>query len=130
MFKKFLGPAKSIGFAAGLVAFFSILSRVIGVLRDRILAGQFGAGNELDAYYAAFRVPDLIFNLVVLGALSAGFIPIFTRLLEKQNGEVCETIHPGSHGEAWLQRRQRPRAGRRSWRVHRDGTGWRDHDRR
>ena len=101
MFKKFLGPAKSIGFAAGLVAFFSILSRVIGVLRDRILAGQFGAGNELDAYYAAFRVPDLIFNLVVLGALSAGFIPIFTRLLEKQNGEACEIIYHGSHSEAW-----------------------------
>lgn len=69
--------------AATLIAITSLLSRFLGVIRDRILAGQFGAGEALDIYFAAFRVPDLIFNLVVLGALSAGFIPIFTSLLKK-----------------------------------------------
>ena len=59
----------------------SLASRFLGMLRDRILAGQLGAGDELDIYYAAFRIPDLIFNIVVLGALSAGFIPIFAGLL-------------------------------------------------
>lgn len=54
-------------------------SRLLGVLRDRILAGEFGAGAMLDQYYAAFRVPDLVYNLLVLGALSAGFIPVFVR---------------------------------------------------
>jgi putative peptidoglycan lipid II flippase len=47
------------------------------MVRDRILASEFGASNILDAYYAAFRVPDLVYNLLVLGALSAGLIPVF-----------------------------------------------------
>ncbi|NCN25037.1 murein biosynthesis integral membrane protein MurJ [Candidatus Falkowbacteria bacterium CG10_big_fil_rev_8_21_14_0_10_37_14] len=67
--------------AAFLVASFSLLSRILGVLRDRMLAGHFGVGDELDIYYAAFRIPDLLFNLLVLGALSAGFIPVFTGLI-------------------------------------------------
>lgn len=73
--------------AALIIAIFSVVSRVLGVVRDRILASTFGAGQELDLYYAAFRLPDLIFNLLVLGALSAGFIPIFSKLLAKQEKE-------------------------------------------
>lgn len=68
--------------AAVLVATSSLISRLLGVFRDRILASQFGAGQQLDIYYAAFRVPDLLFNLIVLGALSAGFIPIFSSLVK------------------------------------------------
>jgi putative peptidoglycan lipid II flippase len=73
--------------AAALVAASSLASRILGVVRDRILAGSFGAGVTLDSYYAAFRIPDLIFNLVVLGALSAGFIPVFSSLIKDRNGE-------------------------------------------
>lgn len=73
----------SLTIAAALVALSSLASRLLGVVRDRILAGSFGAGRELDVYYAAFRVPDLIFNLVVLGALSAGFIPVFSALIKQ-----------------------------------------------
>ena len=47
--------------AAYLLAFFTFLSQLLGILRDRLLANQFGAGLELDLYYAAFRIPDLIF---------------------------------------------------------------------
>ena len=75
--KLWYGSIDNIGWAAVIVGFSSFISRFLGVFRDHILAGQFGAGDELDIYYAAFRVPDLIFNLLVLGALSAGFIPIF-----------------------------------------------------
>lgn len=74
----------SITMAALMVGVSSLLSRLLGVVRDHILAGRFGAGNDLDVYYAAFRVPDMIFNLVVLGALSAGFIPIFTQLIKSE----------------------------------------------
>lgn len=82
MFKRIFNPSiNSITVAASLVAISSLVSRVLGVVRDRILAGRFSAGETLDIYYAAFRVPDLIFNLVVLGALSAGFIPVFTKLI-------------------------------------------------
>lgn len=77
------GEIKSVSAAAMILAAASLVSRIVGVLRDRILAGEFGAGSELDIYYAAFRLPDLLFQLLVLGALSAGFIPIFTSLLER-----------------------------------------------
>jgi len=60
------------------------MSRALGILRDRVLAGEFGAGSELDMYFAAFRIPDLLFNLLVLGALSAGFIPVFTTYLSNK----------------------------------------------
>ena len=83
MFKKiFHQQINSITVAAALVALSSLFSRLLGIIRDRILAGQFGAGTNLDIYYAAFRVPDLIYNLIVLGALSAGFVPIFTSLIK------------------------------------------------
>jgi len=80
--KLFTGQINSITIAALLVALSSLASRALGIFRDRILAGQFGAGDTLDIYYAAFRIPDLIYNLIVLGALSAGFIPILTKLIK------------------------------------------------
>ena len=39
----------------------SFISRFLGLIRDRLFAEQFGAGQQLDAYYAAFRIPDFIF---------------------------------------------------------------------
>ncbi len=87
------GKINSITLAAFLIALSSLISRFLGIFRDRILAGQFGAGDTLDMYYAAFRIPDLIFNLLVLGALSAGFIPIFSSLL-KENKK-------STNNEAW-----------------------------
>ena len=65
------------GGGAVIIAFFSLLSRLLGLLRDRLLFSRFGAGDVLDTYYAAFKLPDLIFNTLVLGALAAAFIPVF-----------------------------------------------------
>ncbi len=82
--KNFLNGSKtfnSIGQAAFLICVMGLASRFLGLIRDRILAAKFGAGNELDVYYAAFKIPDLIFNLLVLGALSAAFVPVFTSLI-------------------------------------------------
>lgn len=81
----FNGQINSITIAALLVALSSLVSRFLGIFRDRILAGEFGAGDTLDIYYAAFRIPDLVFNLLVLGALSAGFIPVFTSLIKNKS---------------------------------------------
>lgn len=82
--RKLIGrPINNITAAAALVALFSVASRFLGVVRDHILAGSFGAGAELDIYYAAFRVPDFIYNLIVLGALSAGFIPVFSEMIKR-----------------------------------------------
>jgi len=66
------------------------MSRLLGLFRDRLLAGTFFGGQEwqLDVYFAAFRIPDMIFQLLVLGALSAAFIPVFSRYLEKKEKEA------------------------------------------
>ena len=83
LFRQFVSGSsqRSIAGAALVVAFFGVASRLLGVVRDRILAAQFGAGDVLDTYYAAFRLPDTLFELVVAGALGAAFIPIFSGLL-------------------------------------------------
>ena len=96
----FNSEINSITLAAMLVGGSSLVSRLLGLLRDRILAGQFGAGDTLDIYYAAFRIPDLIFNLLILGALSAGFIPIFT-LLIKSPLEKIRSLFGDENQAAW-----------------------------
>ncbi len=80
----------SVGHAALLLAFASVVSRVLGVVRDRLLATTFGAGPSLDAYYAAFRLPDTLYHLIILGALSAGFVPLLADIQAKQGKEAMQ----------------------------------------
>ncbi len=77
------GQSQTITSAAIVLALASLVSRLLGLVRDRMLAGSFGAGDTLDIYYAAFRAPDLVYNLLIMGALSAGFIPVFVSLWNK-----------------------------------------------
>lgn len=87
MFRFLNAESKTVASAAAIVGVLSFVSRLFGLARDRILAGTFGAGDILDAYYAAFKVPDLLFNLLVVGAVSASFIPLFTRHIFSENKE-------------------------------------------
>ena len=57
------------------------LAAAAGLLRNIIIGRQFGIGADLDAYYAAFKLPDLIFSIVAGGALATAFIPVFARFL-------------------------------------------------
>lgn len=98
----FSGKIKSITVAALLVALSSLLSRFLGIFRDSILAGEFGAGDTLDIYFTAFRIPDLIFHLLVLGALSSGFIPIFTGLISGVKEKLKEVVVGDKYSEAWV----------------------------
>lgn len=83
---KLLGKQfRSIATAAFIISFTSLVSRFLGLIRDHALAYKFGASQSLDIYYAAFRVPDLLYNLLVLGALSAGFIPVFAKYLKVED---------------------------------------------
>lgn len=77
--------------AALLVMLFFVLSRASGLLREMIIGAQFGTSAELDAYLAAFRVPDLLFQLVAGGALGSAFIPTFSASWSR-----------GKEGDAWL----------------------------
>ncbi len=70
----------------------SVISRFIGLARDNLLAKFFGPGLTLTAYYSAFKIPDFIFNILILGALSASFIPVFLELWQKKKKkEAWET---------------------------------------
>ena len=70
-----------------LIACFSFLSKVFGLFRERLIAHNFGASEMSDIYYAAFRLPDLIFNTLVLGALTSAFIPVFQKIWHKNKEE-------------------------------------------
>ena len=69
--------SKGIASAATLVILLFILSRGTGLLREMIIGARFGTSADLDAYLAAFRIPDLLFQLVAGGALGSAFIPTF-----------------------------------------------------
>lgn len=64
--------------AAGVVSGATLLSRILGFARDLIIAKAFGAGPATDAFFAAFRLPNMLRELLGEGALSAAFIPVFT----------------------------------------------------
>lgn len=90
--KIFSKQKTSVRAAALILGVATLASRFVGIIRDRLLSGTFGAGPDLDAYYAAFRTPDFIYNLFVLGAITAGFIPIFTATLAKEGIEAEDGI--------------------------------------
>jgi putative peptidoglycan lipid II flippase len=78
----------AIGKSAVIVGSFGLIADIAALLRDRLFAAQFGAGHILDSYYAAFRIPDLVYNLLILGTLSVAFIPVFTEHLVKDEDEA------------------------------------------
>jgi putative peptidoglycan lipid II flippase len=77
------GNANYLGRATVIIAVFSILAKVIGLARDAIFSHTFGTSAIMDAYFAAFRIPDFVFNLLILGTFSVAFIPIFSEYLSK-----------------------------------------------
>jgi putative peptidoglycan lipid II flippase len=74
--------------AAYLLAFFALLSQILALFRDRLLAGSFGAGEILDVYYAAFRIPDAIFITVASLVSASIIIPIIFEKLGKGDLEA------------------------------------------
>src|SRR3989338_9813547 len=58
----------------------TLVSYIFGLLRDRVFAQTFGASRALDAYNAAFLIPDLLFNILIASGIAAAFVPIFTEL--------------------------------------------------
>ena len=73
--------------AAGVVSFFTFLSRILGLVRDMVIAAFFGTGMVADAFVVAFRIPNLLRRLFAEGSLTIAFIPIFTEYLTKKTKE-------------------------------------------
>jgi putative peptidoglycan lipid II flippase len=70
--------------AASIVLIVTLaISNILGLLRDRYLTKNI-ATSDLDVYYAAFRIPDLIFNILILGAITSAFIPVFSDFIAKK----------------------------------------------
>jgi len=67
--------------AAGLVSFLTVLSRIAGLARDAVVGYYFGTGVAADAFFVAFRIPNLLRRFVAEGAMSAAFVPVFTDYL-------------------------------------------------
>ncbi len=65
--------------AVGAISLATAISRVLGLARDQVLAFYFGAGAATDAFFAAFRIPNLLRDLFAEGALSSAFVPVVTR---------------------------------------------------
>jgi len=70
--------------SAGLTGAATLASRILGLVRDQVLAALFGAGTEMDAFIVAFRIPNIVRDLFAEGAMSAAFVPTFTRRLTLQ----------------------------------------------
>jgi len=70
--------------SAGVIGAATMTSRLLGLVRDQVLAFLFGAGNQMDAYNIAFRIPNLVRDLFAEGAMSAAFVPTFTRTLTNE----------------------------------------------
>src|SRR3990170_4161716 len=78
--------------AAGVVGFFTLLSRLMGLLRDMVVGYLFGAQGAADAFFVAFHIPNLLRRLTAEGALTAGFIPIFTDYLTNRGKDEAMRI--------------------------------------
>jgi putative peptidoglycan lipid II flippase len=70
--------------SAGLIGAATLASRILGLVREQVMAYLFGAGNAVDAFNIAFRIPNLVRDLFAEGAMSAAFVPTFTRVLSQQ----------------------------------------------
>jgi putative peptidoglycan lipid II flippase len=78
---------KTITGAAIILTVSILLSRVLGLLRDRFLAGTFGASLDLDIYFAAFRIPDLVYSIIFAGGVLVSLLPVFSNYYEKMKKE-------------------------------------------
>ncbi|RLT28328.1 MAG: murein biosynthesis integral membrane protein MurJ [Chloroflexi bacterium] len=79
--------SQSVFAAAGIVAMGFVASRLLGLLRSVAIAHAFGTDPQLSAYWVAFRLPDLVFQVLAGATLSAAFIPTFSRV-RMRNGEA------------------------------------------
>ncbi|MCL2121668.1 MAG: murein biosynthesis integral membrane protein MurJ [Clostridiales bacterium] len=82
--------------AAGLLMASTIVSRILGYLRDILIAAAYGQTRVTDAYFAAFSIPDFLYNLLAAGTVTAAFIPVFSGYIatdrQDEGWEVANTV--------------------------------------
>jgi len=83
---------KRVGLAAIILAVSHFISRILGLMRDWLLARSFGAGPDLDVYFAAFKIPDFVFNIFILGGIVAAFLPLFSEYFSEDQEESWDFV--------------------------------------
>jgi len=83
---------RQIAKAAGLIGLATFASRIMGFVRDMVLARLFGAGMVADAFFVAYRIPNMLRELFAEGSMSAAFIPVFTEYLTKRTKEEAREL--------------------------------------
>jgi len=79
-----------------------LFSRALGLVREMVLASQLGAGAEVDAYRAAFQIPDILFHFLSGGAFAVAFVPFYVRLRESRGGEAAGRLVATAFGTLTL----------------------------
>ena len=93
-----LSIKKLIPAGSAVLAGTTIASYALGLLRDRVFAQTFGASRALDAYNAAFLLPDLLFNFLIASGIAAAFVPIFTDLFHKDRQKAYDYTNSAISG--------------------------------
>src|SRR5712671_7785259 len=78
--------------SASVITPLTLLSRVTGYLRDRVIAATLGAGTRSDAFFVAFRIPNMLREIVGEGAMSSAFIPVYTEVSHARTEEEARAF--------------------------------------
>src|SRR5512136_2013807 len=78
--------------AAGVLGGATVISRVMGMLRDMVVSRLFGAGLATDAFFAAFQIPNMLRRFFAEGALTSAFVPTFSEVLNREGEEAAREL--------------------------------------
>src|SRR5512138_147781 len=87
-----MSEKKQIVRAAGVLGSATVLSRVMGMVRDMVVSRLFGAGFATDAFFAAFQIPNMLRRFFAEGALTSAFVPIFSEYYTRQGEEDARAL--------------------------------------
>src|SRR3990172_2529181 len=87
-----MGEERQVAKAAGVIGAATFLSRVLGFVRDMVVARAFGASHVGDAFYVASRIPSLLRELFAEGSMAAAFVPVFTRTLATESRDEARRL--------------------------------------
>src|SRR5471030_1465801 len=97
-----MSPSTSLGRAVATVGGYTLLSRVVGFIRDIVLSAVLGSGVVADAFFVAFKLPNFFRRLFSEGAFSAAFVPLFARELQGNGRAEALTFARQAHAALLL----------------------------
>ncbi|GAM11853.1 hypothetical protein OR1_04172 [Geobacter sp. OR-1] len=87
-----MSEKRNVARAAGVLGAATILSRIMGMVRDMVVSRLFGAGLYTDAFFAAFQIPNMLRRFFAEGALTSAFVPTFSETLSKEGEEAAREL--------------------------------------